>query len=69
MSAKEELDHVLTSIFGLTREEKKHADYNNNPHQFSQMVVINIEIMCCNRLIGRLRLHEGKLRILNFKLE
>ena len=69
VSSKEELDHALNNISGLICEDKHHAGVNEHLLQCSQMLMINIEIMCCDRLFGSLCLHENKLRKINFKFE
>ena len=68
MSAKEEFDHVLTNILGLTHECIIHAGINEYLHQHFQMAAISIDSIDCCVLVGSLLLHE-KNRKLNFELE
>ena len=69
MFLKEEINHALTNILGLTCQDRLHAYIDEHLRQCSHMVVINIESMDCDVLFRSLQLHENKLRKLNFKFE
>ena len=69
MSLKEELDHDVTNILGLTCKDRLHACTNECLNQCSQMFVIKIENIACDRLFWILHYHEIKLRKINFELE
>ena len=43
ISLKEELNHVITNILGITCEDRLHTGVNEHLHQCSQMDVISIE--------------------------
>ena len=66
MSAKEDLDHILTTKIVLPYKDRIHAGINECLRKHFQMFMINIESIDCDRLFGSLSLHENKLRKLNF---
>ena len=67
MSAKQELDHVLTSILGLITNVRLNVCINGYLRQNCRMVMTNVERIDCDKIFGSL--HEVKLRNLDFKFE
>ena len=69
MSAKQELDHVLTSILGLTTNDRLHVCTNEHLRQCSRIIMTNVDSIDCDKLIGSLNHPEDKLRNIEFKFE
>ena len=69
MSAKQELDHVLTNVLGLTPNDRLHVCIKEHLRQHCRTIMTNIENMTCEKWLLSLNYNEEKLRNFEFKFK
>ena len=69
MSAKQELDHALTNILGLTPDDRLHVGINEHLRQHCRTIRTNVENIDCDAWLLSLHHRGDNLRDFEFKFK